>query len=77
MAAGGTVLAARPLSLVGALGPAAPGTPGGSISEKPLAPRAGRRGATLFKELAAGDTGVVTENAYDDPRMWGSPLQRE
>src|SRR5690349_1391795 len=40
------------------------------ISEKPLAPRSGPRGATMFAELAAEDTGIVTENRYDDPSMW-------
>jgi enediyne biosynthesis protein E4 len=76
MAAGGTVLAARPLSVFGAAGQAPPGMGAdhseGSISDQPLAPRAGRRGATLFKALSPQETGVVTDNPYDDPRMWGS-----
>ena len=79
LAAGGVVLMGRPLSLVGgspsnsAGTPAGPGArnPDGSIAERPLAPRSGRRGATMFRVLAPQDTGVVTENPYDDPRMWG------
>jgi len=38
--------------------------------EKPLAPRSGPRGATLFKVMPARDTGIVTENRYSDPEMW-------
>jgi hypothetical protein len=71
MAAGGTALAVRPFSVFAAAGPHEPGS-SGSISEHPLAPRSGRRGATLFKVLSPQETGVVTENNYDDPRMWGS-----
>jgi enediyne biosynthesis protein E4 len=77
MAAGGTALVARPLSLLG--GPAAdaprppsPSPEGGAIAAQPLEPRTGRRGATLFKALSPQDTGVVTQNPYDDPRMWGA-----
>jgi enediyne biosynthesis protein E4 len=73
MAAGGAALAGRPLSLLGALASGAPATQAaGSISEQALAPRSGRRGPTLFKVLSPQDTGVVAENPYDDPRMWGS-----
>ena len=42
----------------------------GLIEEK-LAPHSGPRGATLFTELSSGQTGVVTTNNYDDPKMWG------
>ena len=42
----------------------------GGLSEEPLAPRSGPRGATLFTELSPGNTGVLTENRYDDPSMW-------
>ena len=42
----------------------------GGLTETPLAPRSGPRGATMFKELAPQDTGVVTENRYADPSMW-------
>jgi enediyne biosynthesis protein E4 len=68
MAASGAVIAARPLSLLGGLAPGAPdaGAQGG-ISEKPLAPREGRRGKTMFALLAPEETGVVTENTYADP----------
>src|SRR5580692_1938550 len=73
MAAGGTVLAGRPLALLGALSPGAPAAqPGGSISEQPLAPRSGRRGATLFRAMPPQETGVAAVNPYDDPKMWGS-----
>ena len=78
VAAGGAVLMGRPLSLLGGLSPAdrspkigAPG-PAGSIAEQPLAPRRGRRGATMFKVLSPQETGVATENPYDDPKMWGA-----
>jgi enediyne biosynthesis protein E4 len=50
------------------LAPAAE-APGG-ISEQPLAPRSGPRGATMFKVLSAQETGIVTENRYSDPKMW-------
>jgi hypothetical protein len=73
MAAGGTILAGRPLSLLAGLSPDGAGPkPGGALDEKPLAPRSGRRGPTLFKVLSPDDTGVVTENPYQDPKMWGS-----
>ena len=45
--------------------------PTGGITEKPLAPRSGPRGATMFTELSPQQTGVVTENNYADPKMWG------
>ena len=38
--------------------------------EKPLAPRSGPRGSTLFTELPPQQTGVVTSNNYSDPKMW-------
>jgi hypothetical protein len=40
------------------------------LTEKPLAPRSGPRGATMFTELSPDETGIVTENRYSDPRMW-------
>ncbi len=70
LAAGGAVLVGHPLSLAGLA--SGGGDPSGSIRERALAPRAGRRGATLFKLLSPQETGVVTENPYDDPRMWSS-----
>jgi hypothetical protein len=45
--------------------------PAGGISEKPLAPRPHPRGRTMFTRLSPAETGVRTENKYDDPRMWG------
>jgi enediyne biosynthesis protein E4 len=73
MAAGGAVIAGRPLALLGASAAGGPApNPAGSISGKPLAPRSGRRGATMFKVLPAQETGVITEYTYDDPKMWGA-----
>ena len=76
MATGSAVLVGRPLALLGQVpaprGPAGSGAgaPGG-ISVQPLASRAGRRGATMFKTLSPQETGVLTENNYADPRIWG------
>ena len=36
-----------------------------------LHPRSGPRGATLFVTLPPEQTGVRTDNPYDDPAMWG------
>jgi hypothetical protein len=44
----------------------------GGIVEFPLAPRSGPRGATMFKVMSPQETGVVTENRYADPKMWGA-----
>ncbi|HXQ80866.1 MAG TPA: FG-GAP-like repeat-containing protein [Opitutaceae bacterium] len=49
---------------------------GGSIEEQPLAPRPGPRGKTLFTIVPPEESGVRTENKYDDPEMWGR-LSRE
>ena len=65
IAAGGVVVLGRPLALIA--GPSAPASAGGSIDEKPFAPRAGPRGKTMFAELPADLTGVVAENNYADP----------
>ena len=54
------------------LGPAA----AGGIEEQPLAPRSGPRGRTLFVIVSPEDSGVRTENQYDDPEIWGR-LSRE
>jgi len=43
----------------------------GGIEMQPLAPRSGPRGRTLFVTIAPEDSGVRTENKYDDPEMWG------
>ncbi len=58
----------------GAPGRAAQST--GGLTEQPLAPRSGPRGATMFTELPPAQTGVVTTNDYSDPKMWGE-LYRE
>ncbi|HVU23570.1 MAG TPA: FG-GAP-like repeat-containing protein [Opitutus sp.] len=42
----------------------------GGLVEAPLAPRSGPRGPTLFKEMPAAQTGIVTENNFADPKMW-------
>jgi enediyne biosynthesis protein E4 len=77
LAATGTVLAAGPIALMGGLTqPTAAALPvstaGGSLSQAPLAPRLRRRGSTLFRALTPQETGVFTENPYQDPRMWGA-----
>jgi len=64
----------RRIILTGTLfvGPAAwAGDAVGGIVEEPLAPRSGPPGATMFTELAPAQTGIITENRYADPRMWG------
>ncbi len=38
---------------------------------RPFAPRSGPRGATLFTTMPATETGIVVQNAYADPKMWG------
>ena len=43
--------------------------PAGSITGKPLSPNPHPRGKTMFVELSPADTGLVTENRYEDPRM--------
>jgi hypothetical protein len=48
----------------------APASAGG-IEEQPLAARSGPRGRTLFVIVAPEESGVRTENKYDDPEMWG------
>jgi hypothetical protein len=48
----------------------APASAGG-IEEQPLAPRSGPRGRTLFTIIPPEDSGVRTENKYDDPEIWG------
>ena len=49
--------------------------PAGGLAEHPLAPLSGPAGATLFTELAPAQTGIVTENNYADPKMWGELYQ--
>ena len=45
--------------------------PAGSISERPFDAPPFPRGKTMFTQLSPEQTGVRTENHYDDPRMWG------
>nr|WP_237702431.1 FG-GAP-like repeat-containing protein [Opitutus terrae] len=45
------------------------------ITAVPLAPRSQPGGRTLFTTLAPEQTGVVAENRYADPRMWGELYQ--
>ncbi|MCF3648864.1 FG-GAP-like repeat-containing protein [Synoicihabitans lomoniglobus] len=42
---------------------------------EPFAPRTAPRGATMFSEMPSSRTGIVTENNYADPRMWGDRYQ--
>ncbi len=44
---------------------------GGGIEGKALAPRPFPRGKTMYVELPPEETGVRTDNKYDDPRMKG------
>ncbi len=48
----------------------------GSIEERPLAPQPGPRGKTLFTIIPPEESGLRTENDYDDPAIWGR-LSRE
>ncbi len=61
------------LTLVGTA--AARADPAGGITEQPFATLPHARGKTLFTLLPAEETGVRTENRYDDPRMRGSLYQ--
>ena len=45
------------------------------ISEEPFAPRSGPGSGKLFTALPAEQTGVITENRYADPQMWGERYQ--
>ncbi len=56
-------------------GPAARAGDTGSISGRPLAPRPFPQGKTMFVELPEAQTGVATDNKYDDPRMKGDLYQ--
>lgn len=46
------------------------------LSERPLGPMVRGTGATLFTALPPEQTGIVNENTYADPEMWGN-LNRE
>ena len=59
----------------GALSALAAPPAAGGLAEAPLAGRSGPRGTTMFTVLAPEQTGVVTENRYADPKMWGEHYQ--
>jgi hypothetical protein len=48
---------------------------GGGIEEQPLSPRPAPRGKTLFTIIPPEESGLRTENRYDDPEMWGRLLR--
>ncbi|HEY5078826.1 MAG TPA: CRTAC1 family protein, partial [Opitutaceae bacterium] len=48
---------------------------GGNITQKPLSAHPFPPGKTMFAHLSPEETGIRTENAYDDPRMWGDLYQ--
>jgi hypothetical protein len=56
-------------------GPGWAAEPASGLTERALAPRSGPRGATMFTELSAEQTGLVTTNNYTDPKMWGELYQ--
>lgn len=41
------------------------------IQSAPLAARSGPRGTTMFTTLPPDRTGIISENRYADPKMWG------
>jgi hypothetical protein len=60
------------LLLLGPVAPAGPVPPAaGGIEEKPLAPRPGPREGSLFTVVPPEESGLIVENKYDDPQMWG------
>ncbi|HEY4246354.1 MAG TPA: VCBS repeat-containing protein, partial [Lacunisphaera sp.] len=46
------------------------------LAEKPLLALPAKQAPTLFVPVPPGDSGIVTENNYADPKMWG-PLYQE
>ena len=64
----GRIAFAATLLAAGAVGAAEP-PPG--LSAQPLASRSGPAGRTMFTAMPAERTGIVAENRYADPRMWG------
>ena len=52
---------------LGAQGP----SPDGGIEEKPLALGPGTKGGPLFVVVPVEESGLRSENNYDDPEMWG------
>jgi len=69
----GAWLAGMLAALAGGVGTAraADPAPVGGIEEQLFAPRSGPRGPTLFVVVPPEDSGVRTENKYDDPEIWG------
>ena len=59
------------LGIVAGVMTATAGTPQQPLEQQTLAAASGPRGATLFTILPPTQTGIVVENKYDDPRMWG------
>src|ERR1700712_503610 len=45
------------------------------LTESALAPHSGPRGATMFSVVPPAQSGIVTENRYADPEMWGKRYQ--
>ena len=43
-----------------------------SLSRSPFAPATVSPGETLFTPLAPAVTGIIAQNPYDDPQMWGA-----
>ena len=46
-----------------------------NLRDAPLAARSGPQGNTLFTSLPSNQTGVIADNSYADPRMWGELYQ--
>jgi hypothetical protein len=42
-----------------------------SLESSPMAARSRGPGTTLFHRISPDETGIITQNQYDDPRMWG------
>ena len=65
------------MGMIGSLGvlTAMAATEGPGYSSTPLAKPQGTAGGPLFREMSAAETGVVSENLYADPRMWGDRYQ--
>jgi enediyne biosynthesis protein E4 len=66
--AGGVTLAGRVFATPDAVASGREGT----VQAAPLAERSGPQGASLFTTLSPEATGVIVENRYADPRMWGA-----
>jgi len=50
--------------------------PASSLVEVAFGPRSAPGGSTMFTPMSAEQTGIVTENRYDDPKMWDEHYQR-